>query len=267
MSEPSHPLETLPPRLRLPALPQFAAYLALVLCLVSSVQGVGVSLTDLVTGIPNMGRILGEMVPPNIQRLQAVARALLETFQMALVGSALGVVLSFPLAVAASRTHTPHAVFYHGARMLVSLFRTVPDLVWALFFVASVGLGPFAGALALMVDTIGFCGRFFAEAMEEVDKGPQEALSALGGTRSAVVVCAVWPAAMPSFTNTSLFSLEKATRSSVVLGLVGAGGIGVELKTAMDMFQYDQAATIILLIFALVVVVEQVSAAVRRRVI
>ena len=267
MANASQPLTTLPPRLRLPSLPQFAAYFLLVLCLVTSVQGIDMSLIDLMRGIPNMGRILGEMVPPNIQRVQAMARALLETFQMAFIGSTLGIALSFPLAIAASRPHTPHAVVYHGARLLVSLFRTVPDLVWALFFVASVGLGPFAGALALMVDTIGFCGRFFAEAMEEVDHGPQEALKALGARRYDIVMCAVLPAAMPSFINTSLFSLEKATRSSVVLGLVGAGGIGIELKAAMDMFQYDQAATVILLIFALVVMVEQVSAAVRRRIL
>jgi phosphonate transport system permease protein len=199
MSDTSQPLTTPPPRLRLPSLARFAAYLLLMVCLVTSAQAIDLSLADLLRGIPNMGRIVGEMVSPNIQRVQAMARALLETFQMAFVGSVLGVALSFPLAVDASRPHTPHVAFYHGARLLVSLFRTVPDLVWALFFVASVGLGPFAGALALMVDTIGFCGRFFAEAMEEVDHGPQEALEALGANRYDIVMSAVLPAAMPSF--------------------------------------------------------------------
>jgi phosphonate transport system permease protein len=143
----------------------------------------------------------------------------------------------------------------------------VPDLVWALLFVVSVGLGPFAGTLAIVIDKLGFCGRFFAEAMEEVDRGPQEALSAMGASRLSLIMCAVFPAAMPSFINTSLFSLEKATRSSVVLGLVGAGGIGIELKVAMDLFNYDEAATIILAIFALVVLVERLSALLRRKVL
>jgi phosphonate transport system permease protein len=186
---------------------------------------------------------------------------------MGAVGTAFGVAVSFPLAILASRTHTTHPALYHGARWLVSLFRTVPDHVWALLFVASVGLGPFAGALAIMVHTTGFCGRFFAEAMEEVDQGPQEALRALGAGRPAIVVCAVMPVTLPSFITTSLYSLEKATRSSVILGLLGAGGIGIELKAAMDMFRYDQAATTILMIFALVIVVEHISAVVRHRVI
>lgn len=210
---------------------------------------------DLVGLAPLAERRVDQLSGGESQRV-AVARALMQAPRI--------MVADEPVA---SRTHTRHLILYYGARMLISLFRTVPDLVWALFFVVSVGLGPFAGALALMVDTIGFCGRFFAEAMEEVDKGPQEALRAVGARRSDIVMCTVVPAAVPSFINTGLFSLEKATRSSVVLGLVGAGGIGIELKVAMDMFQYDQAATIMLLIFALVVVVEQISAAIRRQVI
>ena len=176
-----------------------------------------------------------------------------------------GVLLSVPLAVLATRHLSPHPAIYHVARTSIAFFRTVPDLVWALLFVVSVGLGPFAGVLAIIVDKLGFCGRFFAEAMEEADRGPQEALAALGARRSALVACAVLPAAMPSFVATSLFSLEKATRSSVVLGLVGAGGIGIELKVAMDLFSYDEAATIILAIFALVLVVERASTWLRGR--
>jgi phosphonate transport system permease protein len=184
-----------------------------------------------------------------------------------LIGTGLGILLSFWLAILASRSHSPGRSAYFFSRMVISLFRTVPDLVWALLFVVAVGLGPFAGTLAIMIDTIGFCGRFFAEAMEEVQQGPQDALRALGAGRTAVIFCAVVPAALPSFINSSLFCLEKATRSSVVLGLVGAGGIGIELKVAMEMFHYSQAATAILAIFALVIAVEQSSAAIRRRII
>jgi len=229
-------------------------------------EGVGVSLSGLIEGLPAMGRILGEMYPPAIERIGSVSFALLITLQMAVVGCVLGVLISIPLGVAASSTQTPNKVTYGIARGIVSLFRTVPDLIWAIFFVISVGLGPFAGTLALMVDTIGFCGRFFAEAIEEVDSGPVDALRVIGARRLGVLHTAVFPAALPSFVTSALFSLEKAVRSSVVLGLVGAGGIGVELKVAMDMFRYAEAATIIGLIFLLVVVVEQVSAAIRRKV-
>jgi phosphonate transport system permease protein len=232
-----------------------------------SVASVNFSAAQLFSGIPHIARILGEMFPPDLLRLNRVAAAILETFQMALVGTVAGIPLSFLLATLASRTHTPSRSVYSISHGLISFFRTVPDLVWALLFVVAVGLGPFAGTLAIAVDTVGFCGRFFAEAMEETNPGPQEALRALGASRIAVVFCAVVPAALPSFVNSALFSLEKATRSSVILGLVGAGGIGIELKVAMDMFHYSQAATAILAIFALVIVVEQASSAIRRRVI
>ncbi len=118
-----------------------------------------------------------------------------------------------------------------------------------------------------MIDTIGFAGRFFASAMEETDKGPREALTAIGARPSGIVFSAVLPDAIPSFIATSLFCVEKAVRASVVLGLVGAGGIGVELKVAFDLFEYDVAATIIILIFLLVIGVEQTGAWLRRRIL
>ena len=261
--------ETAPAPLRLerPSPLAFALGVLALALLVSSLMGAEVSIPRFLDGLPRMGELLARMVPPDTARLEPIARRLLETMHMAVAGTAIGVVLSLPLAILATRRHAPNAVVRWLARGLVALFRTVPDLVWALLFVVAVGLGPFAGTLALVVDTIGFCGRFFAEAMEEVDPGPEEALGALGAGPVAVVACAVIPAAAPSMIASSLYALERAVRSSVVLGLVGAGGIGIELKVAIDMFAYDQAATIILGIFALVLVVERLSAAARGRII
>jgi phosphonate transport system permease protein len=255
------------PRFERPGALALTLWVAAAAFLIAALQGIGFSASGFLAGVPNMGRILGEMFPPSVERAGPVAKALLETFQMALVGTVAGVALSLPLAVLATRHLSPNILVYQAARALIALFRTVPDLVWALFFVVAVGLGPFAGALAITVDIVGFCGRFFAEAMEEADRGPQEALHALGAGRGAVIAAAVIPAAMPSFVNTSLFSLEKATRSSVVLGLVGAGGIGIELQVSMDLFRYAEASAIIIAIFALVVAVEQCSAWLRRRLI
>jgi phosphonate transport system permease protein len=212
-----------------------------------------------------MGVLVGEMIPPATDRIFPMMNSILVTFQMALVGTVVGIILSIPLALLAARNTTPHVVVQQLARGLVSFFRTVPDLAWALFFVASVGLGPFAGTLALVVDTIGFCGRFFAEAAEEVDPGPNEALKAIGAGPLDRIAVAIIPPAMPGIIAASLFALEKAVRSSVVLGLVGAGGIGAELAVSMEMFRYDQAATIILLIFILVLAVERTSTIVRGR--
>lgn len=256
-----------PPRFQRPGVLSFLAYLVALAFLVLALEGSEISVVGFFEGLPHMADLLARMVPPDVSRLAPIGRALLETFQMALVGTVLGVLFSLPLAVWATRRLTPHPVVYYAARGLISWFRTVPDLIWALFFVVTVGLGPFAGTLALMVDTMGFCGKFFAEAMEETEQGPQEALTALGAGRSGIICSAVMPAALPSFINTSLFSLEKATRSSVVLGLVGAGGIGIELKVAMDLFEYPTAATIILCIFALVLAVERLSSSLRQRIL
>jgi len=246
---------------------QFTLLVAVGATLIFSFYDSGFSAWRFVEGMPNIWRLLTEMFPPDFSRISAVLARLLETFQMAFVGTFVGVLLSLPIAVLATRTHSPSRIIYYLTRTVVSFFRTIPDLVWALIFVVAVGLGPFAGTLAIIVDTIGFCGRFFAEAMEEVDEGPQEALRALGASRLDIVGSAVLPAAMPSMIATSLFSLEKATRSSVVLGIVGAGGIGMELEVAMNLFNYQQALTIILAIFLLVLIVEQIGGRVRNRII
>ncbi len=245
----------------------FVLYVAAAAFVLVALQNSGLSIERLARGLPSISRILGQMFPPNMERLGPIALSLFETFQMAVAGTALGILFSLPLAILASRGLSPHPAVYYSARSLISFFRTVPDLIWALFFVIAVGLGPAAGTLAIMVDTIGFCGRFFAEAMEDTDTGPREALTAIGGSRTGMIFSAVIPQAMPSFINTSLFSLEKSTRSSVVLGLVGAGGIGIELKVAMDLFTYDIACTIILLVFLLVLVVEQASGYLRSKII
>lgn len=255
-----------PRRFAMPSVWQFMLYLLAVAFFLWSLNGSGLSLTELMGGIPNMVRLLREMSPPDLSRLGSISKAILQTFQMGLVGAVIGIGLGFFLAILASRRHTPHPILYYKTRFIIAFCRSVPDLVWAVMFVASVGLGVFAGTLTIIVDTVGFCGRFFAEAMEEVEEGPEEALKAIGANRLDVVLAAIVPAAMPSFVNTSLFALEKAVRSSVVLGLVGAGGIGIELKVAMDMFQYQEAATIMLFVLLLVIAVEQVSTYARRKI-
>ncbi len=255
------------PRFAAPGAASFVVTVLAIALVLWAIGGVGLSAERLARGIPALGGILGRMYPPDLERLPQILWSLFVTFQMALAGAVLGLILAFPLAVLAADGISPHPVVKHAARALIALFRTVPDLVWALLFVITVGLGPAAGVLAIMVDKIGFAGRFFAEAMEETDKGPREALAALGAKRTGVIFSAIVPMAMPSFIATSLFSLEKAVRGSVILGLVGAGGIGVELKVAFDLFAYSTAATIIICIFLLVLLVEQASNWVRRKLI
>jgi phosphonate transport system permease protein len=210
---------------------------------------------------------LAQMFPPDFSRVDRIALKLLETLQMAVAGAALGLFFAVPFAILATDRLSPHPLLRHTARAIIALFRTIPDLVWAIFFIIMVGLGPAAGVLAIMVDKIGFAGRFFAEAMEEADTGPQDALRAIGASRMGIIFSAIFPACLPSFTATSLFALEKAVRGSAALGLVGAGGIGVDLKVAFDLFNYDEALAIILMMLALVIAVEQASGWIRRKLI
>lgn len=221
----------------------------------------------LIDGAPGMVRLINRMMPPNLDPdfLLRIFWKIVETFQIALVGAFLGILASLPIAWLAARGVTPLRWIAPFMKAFVSLLRTVPDLVWALIFVATVGLGAVAGTMTIFVDTIGFCGRFFAEAFEDADKEPQEALHAIGAGRFSVLCGAVLPDAMPSLINASVFALEKAVRSSVVLGLVGAGGIGQELKVAFDLFQYRDASTIILAIFILVLGMEWVTDRLRSR--
>lgn len=256
-----------PPRWQRPSLSVWLLAVVFIAFFLHGLHGAEVSPERLGQGAVNVGLFLAESFPPDLSRLSVIGRAMLETFQMALVGVVFGVIASIPFALLSARNTTLHPGLRWLAKMLVAVFRTIPDLVWALIFVVAVGLGPLAGILAIMMDTIGFCGRFFAERIEETDPRPAQALSATGCSRFAVVFGAIVPECLPSFIGTSLYSVEKAVRSAVVLGLVGAGGIGVELSAAMNLFRYDQALTVILTILVVVIAVEQLSGWIRGRIL
>lgn len=258
------------PRFRHRSLLEYLGFLIVAALVVSSIINTAPELGALGRGLERLvspSGLLAQMFPPDLSRVDRIAWKLLETLQMAVAGAALGLLFAVPFAILATDRLSPHPVLRHVARALIALFRTIPDLVWAIFFIIMVGLGPAAGVLAIMVDKIGFAGRFFAEAMEEADPGPQDALRALGASRMGVIFSAIFPACLPSFTATSLFALEKSVRGSAALGLVGAGGIGVDLKVAFDLFNYDEALTIILMLFALVLIVEQGSSWIRSKLI
>ncbi|MBD1203817.1 MAG: phosphonate ABC transporter, permease protein PhnE [Rhodobacteraceae bacterium] len=259
-----------PPRFQHRSLAEYVGLLLVLALVISSIAATAPSAQALGSGIARLfapSGLLMQMFPPDFSRIVPIGWKLLETLQMAVAGCALGLLFAVPFAILATDRLSPHPAIRFVARSLIALFRTVPDLVWAIIFIIVVGLGPAAGVMAIMVDKIGFAGRFFAEAMEETDPGPQDALRAIGASRMGIIVSAVFPACLPSFTATSLFALEKAVRGSAALGLVGAGGIGVDLKVAFDLFNYDEALAIILLLLALVIAVEQGSGWIRRKLI
>ncbi|MGM0952962.1 MAG: phosphonate ABC transporter, permease protein PhnE [Pseudomonadota bacterium] len=268
MNTPRHPdAAPLPPRM---ASPSWFAWLVLVLFVFLFVQGFSsaeISLPRLIKGAHNLTAFIGQAIPPDWSNMDVIANAMLETLYMAVVGVTIGIILSVPFALLASVNTTPHPLVRWVVRFMIATMRTIPDLIWALIFVVAVGLGPLAGILAIVLDTIGFAARFFSERIEEVRPGPANALTASGAGRLSVIMGAILPETLASMSATSLYSVEKAIRSAVTLGLVGAGGIGVELSTAMRLFQYDKALAIITVILVVVIGFEQLSSMIRKRVI
>lgn len=192
---------------------------------------------------------------------------MLETIEIALWGTLLSVLLSVPLAWFAARNYTFNRYTYTLARGLISLLRSMPELIVALFLVLAYGFGPIAGVLALGLHAAGFLGKFYAEDIENADKKPQEALEAIGAGKLKTLWYGVMPQVVPQYIAYTLYILDRNVRMATVIGLVGAGGIGQELKGRFDMFQYDHVATILIAIFIVVFLLDQFSARLRAKLI
>ncbi|MBM2322486.1 MULTISPECIES: phosphonate ABC transporter, permease protein PhnE [Marivita] len=258
-----------PARLERPSAVSFLGYTLGLVIVFWCLAGAGFSIDKVMSSPPRFADFASRAFPPNMdpQVLARLGWKMVETLQIAVAGAVIGVILSVPIALVAARGLIAGPAVNQIVRTLLGFIRAVPEIAWALVFVVAVGLGPFAGMLAIVVDTIGFCGRFFADDMEGTDKGPAESLTATGARKIDVVACATIPAAMPAFISTGLFALEKAVRSSTILGLVGAGGIGIELKVGFDLFDYPTAMTVILMIAVVVIAIEQLSGWARIRII
>ena len=221
---------------------------------------------DLITGAHGMADLLRRATPPAWSEAPDMLWPALETIDLAIFGTVFGVLMAAPLAVLAAANVTPARPLYYLARAVIALTRAVPDLVWALLFVTAVGLGPFPGALALSVHSIGMLGRLFSEVIEDMDFGPVEALTLTGASRLQVFTHAVVPGVLPSLLGISLYRFDENLRSSLVLGFVGAGGLGFQLLTAMNLFQYHTVSLLLVATFALVMAAERGSALLRRQV-
>lgn len=214
-----------------------------------------------------MGDLFGRMIPPDTTNLGTILWVLLETVNIATIATAIAVVVSLPVAYIAAQNTTPNiATLWLGRFILVSS-RSVNTIIWALLFVAIFGPGIVAGILAIMFRSIGFIGKLLGEAIEEIDRRPVEALEATGASRMKVILYAIVPQVMPVFWSVSILRWDINLRESTVLGLVGAGGIGLILQGAIDTFNWQEAATVLLAILALVIIGEIIAMALRRRII
>jgi phosphonate transport system permease protein len=218
-------------------------------------------------GLPDLADLVSRMFPPDLVYAPTAALAALETLQMALVGTAASAILSVPLAFLAAANVAPNRVLYYASRSFIVFTRAIPDLIWALIFVSAVGLGPFPGTLALAIHSIGMLGKLYAESIEEIDPGQVEALRSTGAHPLQTLALGVVPQVLPAFVGLTLYRWDINIRNSIVLGLVGAGGLGFELQTSMRLFQYPQVLTILIFVFIIVLIVERSSSYVRERVI
>jgi phosphonate transport system permease protein len=272
-----------------------------------SFQGAKIRPGELIEGIPQIFVTLGRMLPPDFSKItnsknyffpenmtptelllplpleestkearqrwwnntfpQTVAGATLETLQMALAGTFLALLVAFPIGFLAARNTTPHPMVYYGVRGALNFVRTIPDLALGLLFVAAVGLGAFAGTIALAIHTATVLGKLVSESVENIDEGIVEAIRATGAGYAQILSFAVLPQVLPDLISFTLYRLETNIRAASVLGLIGAGGIGYLMNTSFRTFQYQEAAAIVLVLIALVMLVDYLSSRLRNLVV
>lgn len=242
-----------------------------------SVHGTHFDPLQLVNGSGSMGRFVSQMFPPDFSSatLGITGTRIVETIQMSLLGALFGAIVAAPLATLAtaeaSNVGTTRwlrlvgSLPYHLARLVLNVFRSIPDILWALIFVVALGLGPFPGTLALAVHSAGVLGKLFSETLETVPTRPVEALRAIGASRPQRLLFARLPQAAGSCASLTMYQWECNMRSAAILGFVGAGGIGQEILMSMNLFDYPKLATLVLATILAVLVVDRLSAAARKR--
>ena len=227
---------------------------------------IGVSLPDLAAGLGDMGSLVRRMLPPSFDPPGEIASLLLETLAIAIAGTGLATLVSVPCGFwAASSSHAPAALRW-GSRGLIVVTRAVPTLVFAILLVRLLGLGPLAGGLAVAAHSVGMIGKLVTDAVDRADRLPVGAVRATGAGRLQVSTATVLPQVVPALVSAVMYRLDINIRASAVLGLVGGGGIGVALQTAMGSLQYQRAGGYVVVIIAMIALLEIVSAGVRRTV-
>lgn len=220
----------------------------------------------LLRGIGRLGEIAGLMLPPdpgNWAHVRLYVVALFETIAIALLGTLGAAVVAMPLALLAARNVTAARILRFFTRRSLDTIRSVDILVWALIWINVVGLGPFAGALAIMTSDIGSFGKLFSEAIEAADRKPLEGITSTGGGRILGVRFGILPEVFPVLASQVLYFFESNTRSATTIGIVGAGGIGLQLAEAIRTLELQQVSFIILLILVAVSAIDFVSGKLR----
>lgn len=224
-----------------------------------------VNIADLVGNSEQIGIVLSKMANPDWAYLPRVFPALIETIQMAITGTVIGVALALPVSFLSTTIFTNNAWITGFFRAILNIIRTIPDLLLASLFVAVFGIGTFTGMLTIAVFTFGMVSKLFYETIDTIDLKPVESLTSVGATKMQTARFAIIPQIMPNVISYSLYAFEINVRASTVLGYVGAGGIGITLQAAMSLMRYDRVSVIILVILAVVATIDLLSAWARRK--
>lgn len=234
------------------------------------------SVSEILSSFTRVGALAGEFWPPDwswpktIGQPEAIhiVQPFIETLQIAVIGATIGCVLAVPLAFSASRPTAPNYPSYWVAKSFMNVVRTIPDLFWGILFATAVGFGsPFAGALAMIMFSLSIMSKLLSETVDAIDLGPLEAAKSSGSRHWQMVQYAAYPQVAPNYVAYALYIFELNIRASVVLGLVGAGGIGRLLDERRSFFQWDQVMAIVMVIFAAVILIELFSIWVRKKLV
>lgn len=247
---------------------RYLVYLIMLASLIASVRTVEVIPEFLYDAPTQMMDMFERMWPLDVAAYPtSIHHALMETLNIATLGTLLCLIMAIPLALLNARNVVHSRILNWIAQVFLVTSRSVNSLVWALLFVAIFGPGIIAGVLAVALRSVGFVGKLLAEALEEINMGSIEALRATGASMPSILIKGYWPQVVPAFFSIVLFRWDINVRESAVLGLVGAGGIGVVLNDAMNLFQWQLVATILVSILVVVLLAEWVVVRVRKKLI
>jgi len=254
-----------PPLIKSSAL-RWAIYGGALLYVIVAVGAIDVNWARLAEGSARGARLLTGFFTPNFtSRWGDIVQGMQESLTMTVTSTVVGILISIPIGIGAARNLSPLPV-YLVCRAIVAVSRTFQEVIIAILFVAMVGFGPFAGFLTLSFATIGFLAKLLAEDIEDIDAGQAEAIRATGASWLQLVNYAVQPQVMPRLIGLSLYRVDINFRESAVVGIVGAGGIGATLNTALSRYEYDTAAAVLIMIIAIVMFAEYSSSLIRKRI-
>ena len=245
---------------------RYILYLGIVFVAVWALSNLDISWIYFLDAHVQAADLLERMFPPYWPFFEDVAGPLIETINIATLGTVVTVIIALPIAVLSARNTTPNALTWFIGRFILVTSRSVNTIVWALIFVAIFGPGPMAGVWSIAARSIGFVGKLIAEAIEEIDTGTVEAIEATGASRLQVLVVGVIPQVLPVIFGTIIYRWDINIRESTVLGFVGAGGIGIMLYSSINQFAWHEVSVMLVAIFAVVLVSEYVSATVRKHI-